>query len=169
MKKTIFKIGLSFLIFSGCSAAQENADTKQPVQLSKEELTNSNSSVVIKLSENGIEDALFELAMRYWYAEDPDVKEDREKAKDILKQLAQNNYAEAQNELGRFYTNGNHPFRTNKTLAYAWFLIASENGNENAARRLDPTSKFYPIIANYAESGRELAERCKKENYKPCL
>ena len=79
--------------------------------------------------------------------------------------LAEQGDADAQNNLGVMYDNGNGVLQDN-VYAHMWTNIAASNGNEEAIENRDIIAEN--MTPSQLEKAQDLAHECVAKNYKGC-
>ncbi|MAS81619.1 MAG: hypothetical protein CMF45_02890 [Legionellales bacterium] len=77
-------------------------------------------------------------------------------AKEWFEKAARSNYPDAQYNLGVMYENG-ESIKRDYLNAYKWFYLANENGNINAAKRMQAMGEEHKLFPNQINHAIELS------------
>jgi len=101
---------------------------------------------VLQAAKQGMPQAQYAAGLAYFY--ENGVPQDLDAGIHWTKAAAFNNYAPAQRELASMYFNGAR-IQRNHPLAYAWYLIAAENGDEEAKKGLVKYERYADTALEY--------------------
>ena len=118
-----------------------------------------------RAAEAGHIDAQHNLGVMYHYGRG--VGQNFEEAAEWYRRAAESGHADAQNNLGSMYVEGRGiPQIQDNRLAYMWFSLAADQGNELAPRNLENVKNS--MTPEQIIEAKEMAKKCHAQNYKNC-